>query len=564
VNGQNNTVNQKAGRRHHRSSRLRNLMKRLGWVVVLLVLITVAAGSAFIWRKSSSSEDHGGNPGISVVTRGDLIVSVTESGGIKAIDTHDIKSEVEGRTTIISIVDEGTYITQEDVNNGKVLVELDSSEIKQKLTRQEISFLSAEATYADANEALEIQKKQNESDIKAGQMKVRFGLMDLQKYLGDNVAYKLVHAAVDRGIEPNEITKLVYDSNLGGEALQKLRELESDIKLKEQDLELAKSKLQWTEKLYEKQYVSLNEKQADGLDKQRKDIAWEKAKTAKALFVKYEFPKEAEKLLSDFDEAQRELERIEARARSKLAQAQARLDSSKAKYLLEKEELEKLRKQFEACVIRAPTTGQIVYSSSMMDRWERQRRLIEVGAEIRERQKIISIPDPSGMKVEIKIHETWVDKIQPGQEAKITITAFPDKAFTGEVLKKAPLADPEEWLNPDLKVYATEVSIEGTDDSIKTGMTAKVEVIIDQLHDVLSVPIQSVVTQEGEKVCYVMANNGPEKRTVETGLFNDNFVEIKSGLTQGEKVLLNPPRVTESKTAEKKPQELSASPPAGE
>jgi len=564
VNGQNNIVKEKVDKPRNRPNRSRSLRKRLRWVVVLIVLIATAAGSAFVWRKSRNSENPDGHPGICAVTRGDLIVSVTESGGIKALDTNDIKSKVEGRTTIISIVDEGTYITQEDVNNGKVLVELDSSEIKQKLTRQEISFLSIEAAYADANGALEIQEKQNESDIKAGQMKVRFGLMDLQKYLGDTVADKLVHAAANRGIEPDEIIKLVYDSNLGGEALQKLRELESDIKLKEQDLELAKSKLQWTEKLYEKQYVSLNEKQADGLDKQRKDIAWEKAKTAKALFVKYEFPKDAEKLLSDYDEAQRELERIEARARSKLAQAQARLDSSKAKYLLEKEEVEKLRKQFDACVIRAPTTGQVVYSSSMMDRWERQRRLIEVGAEIRERQKIISIPDPSGMKVEIKIHETWVDKIQPGQEAKITITAFPDKEFTGKVLKKAPLADPEEWLNPDLKVYSTEVSIEGRDDSIKTGMTAKVEVIIDKLTDVLSVPIQSVVTQEGEKVCYVMANNGPEKRTVETGLFNDNFVEIKSGLAQGEKVLLNPPRVTtESKTADKKPQDLSAPSPAG-
>jgi len=564
VNGQNNIVKEKVDKPRNRPNRSRSLRKRLRWVVVLIVLIATAAGFAFVWRKSRNSENPDGHPGICAVTRGDLIVSVTESGGIEALDTNDIKSKVEGRTTIISIVEEGTYITQEDVNNGKVLVELDSSEIKQKLTRQEISFLSAEAAYADANGALEIQEKQNESDIKAGQMNVRFGLMDLQKYLGDTVADKLVRAAANRGIEPDEITKLVYDSNLGGEALQKLRELESDIKLKEQDLELAKSKLQWTEKLYEKQYVSLNEKQADGLDKQRKDIAWEKAKTAKALFVKYEFPKDAEKLLSDYDEAQRELERIEARARSKLAQAQARLDSSKAKYLLEKEEVEKLRKQFDACVIRAPTSGQVVYSSSMMDRWERQRRLIEVGAEIRERQKIISIPDPSGMKVEIKIHETWVDKIQPGQEAKITITAFPDKEFTGKVLKKAPLADPEEWLNPDLKVYSTEVSIEGRDDSIKTGMTAKVEVIIDKLTDVLSVPIQSVVTQEGKKVCYVMANNGPEKRTVETGLFNDNFVEIKSGLAQGEKVLLNPPRVTtESKTADKKPQDLSAPSPAG-
>jgi len=151
--------------------------------------------------------------------------------------------------------------------------------------------------------------------------------------------------------------------------------------------------------------------------------------------------------------------------------------------------------------------------------------------------KIITIPDTSEMKVEIKVHETWIDKVQIDQEAKITIAAFPDEVFTGKVLKKAPLADPEEWLNPDLKVYSTGVSINGRYEALKTGMAGKVEVIIDELHDVLYVPIQSVVTVGETKVCYVMGS-GTQKRAVEAGLFNDNFVEIKSGLEEGEKVLL--------------------------
>ena len=94
------------------------------------------------------------------------------------------------------------------------------------------------------------------------------------------------------------------------------------------------------------------------------------------------------------------------------------------------------------------------------------------------------------------------------------------------------------------------MSIEGTHDFLKTGMTGKVEVTIDKLHDVLYVPIQSVVTEEDKKVCYVMTNNSPEKRQVEIGLFNDDFVEIKSGLTEGERVLLNPPRWTVSEPTE--------------
>jgi len=307
----------------------------------------------------------------------------------------------------------------------------------------------------------------------------------------------------------------------------------------------------WTQRLYDKKYVAETELKGDQLAKQSSKIQLESAKTALELFRLYEFPKEAEKLLSDHSEAERELERIKAGARSKLAQAQAKFDSNKAKYSLEKERLEKLRKQFGACTIKAPVPGQVVYSSSTMDRWARRNYPIEIGAEVRERQKIISIPDTSKMKAEIKIHETWVDKVQPNQQAKITIAAFPDKTFTGKVLKKAPLAAPEEWLNPDLKVYATDVSIDGTHDFLKTGMTAKVEIVINELKDVISVPIQAVLNARGKKVCFVLGSSTPEQRQVETGAFNDSFVEIKSGLAEGDKVLLNPPRLTDTEDANK-------------
>ena len=378
-------------------------------------------------------------------------------------------------------------------------------------------------------------------------MKVRFALMDLYKYFGKNTAEKLISGLANPGYEVNEIALIIEDANLGGEALQKLRELDGNIKLKRKELELAKNKLGWTEKLYEKEYVSLTQKEADSLEKETKEIEWEKAKTANELFVKYEFPKQAEKLSSDYDEARRELERVEARARSKLAQAQAKLDSNEATHALQKKRLEKLQKQLKACTISAPGPGQVVYATSLMDSWMRRNYPIEVGAEVRESQKIISIPDPSVMKVEVKIYETWVDKVQPGQKANITIAAFPDKTFTGEVLKKAPLADPTEWLNPDHKVYSTDVRIDGTHDFIKTGMTAKVEIIIDELNNVIIVPIQAVVTLEGKKVCYCLTSGAPKMREVETGSFNDDFVEIKNGLAEGEKVLLNPPRPSESK-----------------
>ncbi len=520
------------------------LARRFLLILISLAVVVAIVVFGFLRQRAGGSNDSNPGTGLFTVKRGDLTISVTESGDIKAIKSEDIKSKVEGRATIVNIVPEGTTITAEDVNNGKVLVELDASTLKEQLAQRKIDLAGAEALFADANESYLIQVKQNESDITAAELKVRFSLMDFQKYLGETVAQKAndeANADPNSRIDTALLLKDIENQNSGGEASQKFKELQDNIALAKSTLERASGKLDWTEKLRLKEYVSETELLADRLEVQSLTIKRDQAEITLDLFRRYDFPKQVEQLQSDYNESKLELERTQARARSQLAQAKAKLVSGKATYELQKQRLEKLHSQIEACVIKAPAVGQVVYWSST-ERWSRVK--IEQGAEVPEGYKIITIPDASEMKVEIKVHETWIDKIEPNQPAKITVAAFPDKTFTGKVLKKAPLADQtDDFLNPDLKVYLTDVSIDGTHDALKTGMTADVEVIINELHDVLYVPIQSVTTVEEKKICYVMGSLA-EKREVETGLFNENFVEIKSGLTEGEKVLLNPPKWT--------------------
>jgi HlyD family secretion protein len=512
--------------------------KVLLWIILSAIVLGGLGGFVALRERIGGSDSSTADVGLCTVQRGNLPIKVTESGSIKAVKSVDIKSEVEGQATIVDIVPEGTVITEEDVNDGKVLVELDSSSLKEQLAQRKIDLSGAEAAYADANESYRIQVKQNESDIAAAELKVKFALMDFQKYLGENVAQKVADQLTADPNSTIDMESLLNDPNLGGEASQKLRELNGNITLAGENLQKASNDLEWTRTLFKNKYVAESELKKDELEVKRLTLEEEKAQIALDLFKRYEFAKQTEQLLSDYAEAGRELARTQAKARAQLAQAKAKLVSAEATFALQTERLQKLKDQIEACVIKAPAVGQVVYWSSTQ-RWTRVT--IEQGAQVPEGYKIITIPDASQMKVEIKVHETWIDKIEPNQPANITIAAFPDKTFAGKVLKKAPLADRTDFLNPDLKVYVTDVSIDGTQDALKTGMTADVEVMINELHDVLYVPIQSVVTVEDEKICYVRGSD-VEKREVETGLFNDNFVEIKSGLTEGEKVLLNPPR----------------------
>jgi HlyD family secretion protein len=538
-----------ARRQSNQVARKSGAARRILLILTCVVVVVVIGAFGFLRQRGSGSNSSQEGTALFTVERGDLTISVTESGDIKAVKSEIVQSKVEGRATIVDIVPEGTVITPEDVNNGKVLVELDSSSQKGQLPLIEIDLAAAEASHADANESYLIQVKQNESDVTAAELKVEFALIDLQKYLGATVAQELVAKA---NSDPNSrvnVASLLEDPNsLGGEASQTLRELTGNITLAKSNLEKASHTLEWTEKLYEKQYVAETELRKDRLDRQRLEIEEEKAGIALRLFKLYEFAKQTRQFLSDYNESKLELERTKARARAQLAQAKAKLGSATSTFGMQKQRLEKLHEQIEACTIRAPAQGQVVYWSSTQ-RWTRVR--IEQGAEIPQGTNIITIPDASKMKVVIKVHETWIGKIQLGQDAKITVEAFPDKTFVGKVTKKAPLADKKSSWDPDVKVYATDVTFDGTHDFLKTGMTGKVEVLIDGLQDVLYVPIQSVVTHADEtKVCYVTTNNRLEKREVETGLFNDDFVEIRTGLTEGEKVLLNPARWTPSELAD--------------
>ena len=484
------------------------------------------------------------------VTPRDLTISVIQGGEIQARSYTDYICEVEGNPSIVDVVREGSYVSSEDVKNGRVLVQLDTSDLQERYTAQKILYATAEANYTEAREALEIQRKQNESDEQAARLAVKFARMDLAKYLSQELAEDLVAKAQQSpGKAEQIIGKLVKDlvadpnsSKWGGAALQAKRLLESNIKLAKGVLKRDDNRLRGTRRLHDEQYVAASELESDELALQRSQIDLQQATTALALFMRYDLVKEIEKLFSDFQESGRHLDRTRASIRAKLAQAQARLHSTEATFALQKERREKLETQLAACTIRATTPGLVIYSTSMSF-FARERDPIEIGDIVHKGQKILTIPNSDEVAALVRVHESWIEKVRRGLPVRITADPFPDSVFTGKIETVSPLPDAQSrWANTGLKVYTTHVSIDGKNHLLRPGMSAKIEIVIDELDDVLCVPLQAVASRNGSKMCYVVTNMGLEARPVETGQFNDSFVEIKSGLTAGEVVSLIPPR----------------------
>jgi len=108
----------------------------------------------------------------------------------------------------------------------------------------------------------------------------------------------------------------------------------------------------------------------------------------------------------------------------------------------------------------------------------------------------------------------------------------------GEVTKVSVLPSSQNrWLNPELKVYDVTIAIKAVYEWLKPGMTAEVRIHIDNLKDVLFVPIQAVSNRGDDRVCYL---SNRDHKKVETGQFNDMHIEILNGLEEGETIMLYP------------------------
>lgn len=541
---------------NHNKVAVKTTKKRF-WLILLflgVVLTTVVV----LWVTTRETGIAATGSGTYTAQRGDLVVTVTEGGSVRAHKSIQYKCQVESRGTSVSIVDivpDGTYISQEDVDTGKILVKLDSSALEDQLIQEEMELGSDQESAVAAKESYEIQLIQNESDIADGQLTVRFALLDLQKYLGAELAEKLrrdVNEAVNLseyvapfvkevGVDPNILT--------GTKAWQEIKDLQDQIVLAEGNLKTAQDTYEGTVKLHDANYVSDLELERDKLSVTNSQFKAKSSIVDLDLFMRYDFPKNTEQYLSNYIEAGRQLERTYAQCRSREAQAKVSLSMAEQRYQRQSDRVKELKQQIAYCTIKAKAPGLVVYGTgdsgdafrAMRGRGGSGSGIIAEGETVYEGQTIISMPDTATMVAEISVHETEVDKVRPGQPATIIMDAFPDKVLQGQVLEVASLPDQQRgWMNPDLKVYQSLVKINGSHDFLKTRMSCKVRILVDHLEDVIIVPMQVIANRSGKKVCYVNTPQGAVERTVVTGAFNDTLVQIMEGLEEGEEVLLNP------------------------
>ena len=182
-----------------------------------------------------------------------------------------------------------------------------------------------------------------------------------------------------------------------------------------------------------------------------------------------------------------------------------------------------LESQIQDASLRSPTNGQIA---------EINKKEGETAVAY---NTLISLLPLAPFEIEVDIYEEDVVKINTGNSVDISLVAFPDQSFKGEII----LINPVEKLVEGVVYYEVKIDFKETPENIKPGMTADLTIHTLSKENVLIIPFDAVFEKDDKEIVEVFKDGSIEEREVVTGLEgSDDMVEVISGLTEGENVIL--------------------------
>jgi HlyD family secretion protein len=148
------------------------------------------------------------------------------------------------------------------------------------------------------------------------------------------------------------------------------------------------------------------------------------------------------------------------------------------------------------------------------------------------------LDDLSHLFVDVSVSEVDINQVEVGQPVQVTFDAIPEKTYNGRVSEVAMVTTPVQ----DVVDYLVTVELTDASQDIKPGMTAAVNIIVNQLENVLLIPNRAVRSKEGQRVVYSLASDRPTAVPITLGASSDLYSElVKGDLKEGDLLVLNPP-----------------------
>ena len=188
----------------------------------------------------------------------------------------------------------------------------------------------------------------------------------------------------------------------------------------------------------------------------------------------------------------------------------------------------------ENMIIRAPFDGTVLTKNA-----EVGEIVAPFGASTTSRAAVVTIADMTSLMVETDVSESNIEKIKQDSDCEIVLDAYPDKSYQGFVFKIVPTADRSK------ATVLVKVGFKNYDSRVLPEMSAKVSFLSEKKEGeenqlpVLTIPLSAVDDLNGRKIVYVVKDDKAFQKEISTGRLLGSYVEIISGLNEGDEIIDN-------------------------
>ena len=306
---------------------------------------------------------------------------------------------------------------------------------------------------------------------------------------------------------------------------QELAQHKSSMKSAQAEIEQARAQARLTE-----------EEDVTAVMKARYDVETAKLEAGKLEIVSKIEGEEAKLKVTDTEQ---KLSEAEQKQESDRAVSKATIESKvqasqKALY-----DVQRAERALAQMISRAPTAGTI----SLVQLWHPDgQAAFKPGDRAWPGAPMAELPDMSTLRVISRVDETERGRLQTGQSASIQLDAIPDRQFTGHINQISTIATADfsgGWPFP--RNFNVEVALEQTDSRLRPGMTAQLTIVVNQVPNAISIPVQASFQSAGHTVAYVLHGAEFDERVIEVGRRSGDRVLVAKGLRPGERVALKNP-----------------------
>ena len=223
-----------------------------------------------------------------------------------------------------------------------------------------------------------------------------------------------------------------------------------------------------------------------------------------------------------------------ARLEGELKVAQAQFEASDERAEADASRRDRAVEEKAFCTILAPKDGLVIHPRAASWKWAPD---IVIGGSVYKEQVLLLMPDLDQMQVKIGVEEEVIDNIWVGMKTIVTLPGR--EPFDAKVSEVADIARPPIIGSGDVVRYDVIVALPKLED-LKPGTSAKLEIVMNELEEVLTIPVAATVEIDEQTYCWVETKTGVEQRLLETKVGDDVFVVVTNGVHVGEKIVMNP------------------------